>query len=128
MENKTFQFDLSLNSSFPIQLLVSSELDINNCISNCSNEGFCQLLNSNKFKCFCNSNFTGTKCELDKRLCSQNPCLNSIKCQDILVPANSSVSFYYDFKCHCKSDLFYGKRCESKVKICQNEMKHAPAT
>ena len=77
--------------------------------------------NRNQFECLCDSNFTGSKCESDKRLCSQNPCLNSINCQDILIPTKSSSSFEFDFKCICKSDLFYGKRCESKINLCQNE-------
>ena len=126
LENKTFQFDLKSDSYFPTQLLESSDLDINNCISNCSNQGLCKLTNNqknrNEFECLCNVNFTGSKCELDKRPCSQTPCLNSIKCEDILILQNSSNIFInYDFKCHCKSELFYGKRCESKKNLCQNE-------
>ena len=49
------------------------------------------------------------------------PCLNSIKCEDILVETDSSSPNNYDIKCHCKSNLFYGKRCESKINLCQNE-------
>ena len=26
-----------------------------------------------------------------------------------------------DFKCYCKSDKYYGKRCEKKINQCQNE-------
>ena len=126
LQNKTFQFDLKSDSSLPTQLLESSNLDINNCVSNCSNQGLCRLNSQlrNQFECLCNSNFTGPKCESDKRLCSQNPCLNSIHCEDILtIQTNSSLSssFDYDFKCHCKSELYYGERCESKVNLCQNE-------
>ena len=123
LENRTFQLDLKSDSSLPTQLLESSNLDINNCVSNCSNQGFCKLnsQNRNQFECLCVSNFTGSKCELDKRLCSQNPCLNSIKCDDILKPTKLPSTYEYDFKCHCKSDLFYGKRCESKINLCQNE-------
>jgi hypothetical protein len=117
LENKTFKFDLKSNSSLPIQLLESKILDLNSCLSNCSNEGVCKLNKNGKFECLCNYNYTGSKCELDKRICSQNPCLNSIKCEDILILTNN----HYDYKCHCKSDLFYGKRCESKINICQNE-------
>ena len=79
---------------------------------------------NNKFECLCKSNFTGLKCETDKRVCSNlNPCLNSLKCQDILISTTTSqdLQFEFDFKCHCKSELFYGKRCESKINLCQNE-------
>ena len=121
LENKTFQFDLKSESSFPAKLLESANLDINNCVSNCSNQGSCKLKPNGIFECLCNSNFTGSKCEYDKRLCSQMPCLNSIKCEDILIPKNQTSSYEFDFKCRCRSDLFYGKRCESKVNLCQNE-------
>ena len=66
LENKTFQFDMKKSdSSFPTQLFESSNLDINNCVSNCSNNGLCKLNKNGLFECLCNSNFTGSKCESD---------------------------------------------------------------
>lgn len=92
-------------------------LDLNDCISNCSNHGNCNT-NLNEYKCSCQANYTGSKCDLDIRPCSSNPCINKGSC------FNSPNM--KDFKCVCykkenKSSLFYGRHCEFKIDVCQNE-------
>ena len=123
LANKSFSFDLKSDSALPTSLLTSTKYDISDCVSNCSNSGTCKLLNGMKFICECNPNFTGSKCNIDLRPCSQNPCLNYLKCENILNYTDSQLNqnIYSDFKCICKSDLYSGKRCENKVNLCLNE-------
>ena len=125
LENKTFKLELTAESSLPVDLLKSTQ-DITNCVTNCSNQGLCKLKDL-KFGCECNLDFTGAKCETDLRPCSNNPCLNFIKCENIkngFLQYNqefqSYQNYYTDFKCICKNN-YYGKRCESKINLCQNE-------
>ena len=123
--NKTFVLDFNNNPNLAINLLIS-QYDTNNCISNCSNNGFCKF-KKDKFICKCDSNYDGPKCEIDLRPCSYSPCLNFDKCENIqngtlLIEETGSIrNIYSDFKCHCKSDLYYGKRCENKINLCHNE-------
>ena len=49
------------------------------------------------------------------RPCSFNPCLNYVNCESLLLSSSS-----FDFKCFCK-DGFYGKRCQHKINLCENE-------
>ena len=126
LQNKSFSFDLSQPSSqLPTSLLTSPKYDISNCVSNCSNQGLCKL-NGVKFECQCDLEFTGSKCETDLRPCSNNPCLNFIKCENIQngTQLNQDYqryeNYYPDFICSCK-DNYFGKRCESKINLCQNE-------
>jgi hypothetical protein len=126
LQNKSFSFDLSQPSSqLPASLLSSPKYDIADCVSNCSNQGLCKL-NGNRFECQCDLDFSGSKCEIDLRPCSSNPCLNFEKCENVLNgtqlnPGNQQNQNYYsDFVCKCK-DKYYGKRCESKINLCQNE-------
>ena len=113
--NKSFTFDST--DSIPQDLLSSSKYDISDCVSNCSNQGLCKLSSTGfKFVCECNSNFSGSKCDIDLRPCSFNPCLNYVNCESLLLLSSSS----FDFKCFCK-DGFYGKRCQHKINLCENE-------
>ena len=68
----------------------------------------------NQFICECfESYFIGSKCEIDLRKCSSdNTCLNNGTCL-----FNLSSNSY---KCKC-DELHYGKNCEHKIDICQNE-------
>ena len=128
LENKTFSFDLSQPSSqLPSSLLTSSKYDIADCVSNCSNQGICKIKDGSKFICQCDLDYSGTKCEIDLRPCSADPCLNYLQCENIQNGTQFNQEFnqyennYIDFKCQCKSDKYYGKRCESKINLCQNE-------
>jgi hypothetical protein len=110
-----------------VDLLNQTKYDLNDCLSNCSNHGKCKL-NENKLKCECDLYFDGAKCEIDLRPCSYFPCLNSIKCENILISLINNQQQQQqqnnkeiDFKCQCKSKLFYGKRCENKINLCKNE-------
>ena len=47
--------------------------------------------------------------------------MNSIKCENIY-PENGNNQQNIDFRCECKdSSKYYGKRCEHKINLCQNE-------
>ncbi len=92
---------------------------MNNCISNCSNYGVCKLIGdqSQVLECICDPDYTGSKCEVDKRPCSSLPCLNYEKCENVfdLVHFEQTLSnVYSDFKCHCKENC-YGKRIETNM-------------
>jgi WD40 repeat protein len=118
----------STNLKLIVDLLNQTKYDLNDCLSNCSNHGKCKL-NENKLKCECDLYFDGAKCEIDLRPCSYFPCLNSIKCENILISIINNQQQQQqqqnnkeiDFKCQCKSKLFYGKRCENKINLCKNE-------
>lgn len=107
-----YSFSLSSEIKFPLDLL-KSYYDMNDCLSNCTNHGLCKLV-GDRFKCFCNSNYAGPECnQVSSVSCISNPCINHIKCEDL----NNQT----DFKCYCKSELYYGKRCEWKRNLCANE-------
>ena len=123
--NKTFVFDISSSSSpssMPTKLL-SSEADITNCISNCSNRGVCHVNDQRKFDCICEPDFSGSNCQSDQRPCSQEPCLHFERCENVF---NETIfnpfpqNVYSTFNCICNKN-FYGRRCENKVDLCQNE-------
>ena len=125
LNGSTFSFDFgSPDNSIPLNILTTT-YDLNNCISKCSNNGKCKFID-NTFKCICDADFSGSKCELDQRPCSNDiQCLNSIKCENILneTKPNSNGLYlqnYYDYKCHCKEN-FIGRKCEMKINICDNE-------
>ena len=125
LQNKSFSFDLKPSSNIPSSLLTSNKYDIADCVSNCSNQGLCKVIGF-KFACQCSQDFTGSKCEIDLRPCSNNPCLNFIKCDNVQngtyfnQDTQQIENYYSDFICSCK-DKYYGKRCESKINLCQNE-------
>ena len=90
--------------------VLMSNLTINNCLTNCSNNGVCRFAN-NSLVCECNLFFTGFECAIDLRPCSSWPCLYGSKCIQNL----TDLSFY----CNC-SDLYYGKYCHNKVDVCKD--------
>ena len=118
--NATFNFD-QLSNIQTVDLLASN-YDMSSCLSNCSNNGVCEFVNS-KFVCSCFSAFlTGSACQLDIRPCSSSPCLNNATCIDF-TNANvykMSSTNSTDFYCLCDK-YHHGSYCESKINICQNE-------
>jgi hypothetical protein len=94
-----------------LNVLLSSKLDLTNCIVNCSNNGHCKLISGGFVVCECDSGFIGNKCEAKSSPCSYGPCLNNGTCSD--TPVNSTYS------CECAS-LYYGVNCENKINVCEN--------
>ena len=93
--------------------ILNSNTDLNNCLLNCSNNGYCKFDPRNGiYGCECFSFFAGPNCAVDLRPCFSNPCLNEGLCiQNI---TNSS------FQCQCSKN-FGGERCEEKKNLCANE-------
>ncbi|CAF0949318.1 unnamed protein product [Brachionus calyciflorus] len=123
--DNTFYTELNnqINQSFSIFTentneflkILNSKIDLNDCISNCSGNGFCKL-DDNKYVCECFRNYAGSKCELNILPCFSNPCRNNGQC----------INNYKSYTCKCfseknQSSLYYGKNCENKVDLCENE-------
>ncbi|RNA17427.1 neurogenic locus Notch isoform X3 [Brachionus plicatilis] len=93
-------------------------LDINSCLTNCSGNGKCKLTNSLKFECECFANYAGPHCQINSLPCYSNPCRNNGTCiDDILKKIYQCDCFFYANR----SSLFYGRNCENKINLCQNE-------
>ena len=59
--------------------------------------------------------YYGESCEKDLNPCNKNnQCIKNSTCK--LIKINST---YYDFKCICSSDLYYGVHCENKINVCK---------
>ena len=105
------------NLELIINLLQLGDQDINGCLSNCSNNGVClQDQQTQKYKCLCDSYFTGSSCNFDVRPCFQNPCLNNASCSITYSIDNNTLGYL----CQC-NDLFSGTNCEMAKDVCQNE-------
>jgi hypothetical protein len=96
--------------------LLQLNIDITNCLTNCSNRGTCDinLNNSRYYICKCDQNYGGNRCEKDLRLCSNFQCFNDGIC------INKINATKYDFECNC-SYPYSGKRCEIKQNLCLNK-------
>ena len=118
--SKLFYY-LAFSSLFQLNLvqlvdLFTQNVDINNCLLDCSSNGLCKYLaNTNSFGCECNNYFTGPSCQTDLRPCSSNPCMNNGTCiQNITDLSNPT---YY-----CECDKFYeGSLCQNKIDLCKNQ-------
>jgi hypothetical protein len=95
--------------------LLQTDIDISNCLLNCSNNGICNLTSDEKFVCVCSEHFSGPKCDKNMRLCSRIQCLDpNSQCIDII---NGTE---YGFVCNCSFPNF-GLRCENKIDLCKEK-------
>ena len=95
-------------------LLTSTNQDITACLTNCSNNGVCQLdPSTQKLLCACDQYFTGSKCNIDTRPCSYGPCLNNATCTNTNLTSAGYV-------CEC-NEFYTGANCETQIDLCQNE-------
>ena len=118
----TFQFTGNLifdekNLNFVMNLM-TSEVDMNACLINCSGNGKCKMVNSALYSCECFDNYSGSSCQLNTLACSSNPCRNNATCE------NNLSDKTYKCECHAnvnQTSLYYGQNCENKIDVCQNE-------
>lgn len=107
--------DLNLSK---LVFILTKNADQNDCLRNCSGNGFCKNVQNNKYICECFENFAGPTCQINLLPCSSNPCLNNGTCINQL----ENKTFF----CKCclgknQSILYYGKNCEKKIDLCTNE-------
>ncbi|CAF0885863.1 unnamed protein product [Brachionus calyciflorus] len=55
-------------------------IDLNNCISNCSGNGYCKLVDNIELICECFKNYAGSQCEINTLPCYLNKCKNNASC------------------------------------------------
>ncbi|CAF0853744.1 unnamed protein product [Brachionus calyciflorus] len=115
---KTLQKEFIIDKMKITDLLniLTSQSDINDCLTNCSNNGKCNhdsILD--KFFCVCNENYFGSSCKIDLRPCSSNPCLNNGTCSNI--KGDKTLNY----ECQCYGDYYSGRNCEVKIDVCLNE-------
>lgn len=92
--------------------MLTSGIDMGDCISNCSNRGNCTFLNNRKYICKCEMYFSGQSCQIDSRPCSSKPCINNGTCFQNLTTGT--------FNCNC-GDFYEGIYCHIKKDVCKNE-------
>ena len=103
---------------------------MNDCLSNCSNKGSCKRLDG-KYICVCDTDYTGSKCQVNARPCSFNPCSNNSTClenrnnrSNISTKISNSnqddTLSPYSFKCLC-NEYFYGDKCQYSIDLCKNQ-------
>ncbi|CAF0926922.1 unnamed protein product [Brachionus calyciflorus] len=100
----------SLESIENVVYLIKKPIEMNNCLSNCSNNGICVKLSENIYGCSCYKNYIGSSCQYNSSPCSSRPCLNNGTCQNL----NNSYS------CLC-NDFYKGRNCELEKYVCLNE-------
>jgi hypothetical protein len=94
--------------------LLSKDIDMNDCLTNCSNNGICESISAKSYRCKCNESYAGKMCELSKNPCSLNQCLNNGICIE-----NNTTELGYE--CNC-TENFNGKKCENlKKNVCPCE-------
>ena len=112
--------DTWFQDDFEIEYLLDimkNNIDLTNCLTNCSSNGKCRLNEYQSFVCECNDHYIGPRCQASSKPCASNPCLNGATCFNDFTNKT--------FKCQCmtKNDslLFYGRNCEKKIDVCENE-------
>ena len=108
--NQPIQFN-----NFSDKNLVSflSMYDISDCLLNFTNHADC-VFSNDKFVGECQQNFTGSSCNIDKRVCSSQPCLNNGTCEDIFDEQT------YSHNCTCQP-FYFGSFCQFKEDVCKDE-------
>ncbi|CAF1003389.1 unnamed protein product [Brachionus calyciflorus] len=91
--------------------LFKENIDIFDCLNNCSNNGKCVFASKNNYKCVCSENYFGPQCNINTNPCSSKKCLNKGKC--VLVNESN------EFKCECDKN-YEGKYCEILKDFCEN--------
>jgi len=106
----------SLESVNAICALLEIDIDVSNCLTNCSSQGTCDVSSNNPkyYICNCDPNYGGPTCEQDLRPCSKLQCVNDGICINKI---NGST---YDFECNCTFP-YSGQRCELKQNLCLNK-------
>ena len=96
--------------------LFTQNIDMSNCLLNCSSNGFCKnSASGNALVCDCNQYFVGPACQIDLRPCSSNPCLNNGTCVQNITDISNPTYF-------CECDKYYeGSVCQNKIDLCQNQ-------
>lgn len=98
-----------------IDIVLSSGIDVTDCLTMCSGRGKCVLSKPKKFSCLCNPGFIGSICQIDLNPCSSNPCLNNGICNEYF--SNNSTRVY---KCQCQR-FYFGTNCQFEIDVCENE-------
>ena len=95
------------------------KVDMNDCISNCSGNGICKLVDNNKkLMCECFANYAGSKCDINTLPCSSNPCRNNGTCVDNLLNKTYTCECYSEYN---QTSLYHGHNCENKKDVCEGE-------
>lgn len=102
-ENIVFEISVASNV---IDIMSQPDVDVSNCLTNCSSHGVCVYVNITYYGCDCFDGYTGASCQKNKRQCSSSPCLNGATCSDWV--SNSSD---YTFSCTCAS-YYTGFYCQ----------------
>lgn len=87
-------------------------VNIDDCVfsnASCINGQCVDLVNG--YICQCQQGWYGKNCDTDKDLCSQNPCVNSLHCENV----NSTLGY----QCFCKPG-FTGQNCFDRIDNCIN--------
>ncbi|CAF1117724.1 unnamed protein product [Brachionus calyciflorus] len=98
--------------------LMTSNIEMNDCLKNCSGNGKCMLINNIKYGCECNENYAGSSCEINILPCWSNPCKNNGSCINNLINRTYTCECFRPIK---EIILYYGQYCELKKDICENE-------
>jgi hypothetical protein len=93
----------------------SNNLDLNGCLSGCSNKGLCKLNSQlHQFYCECYEGYGGKSCQTDLRPCSsKSTCINNSTCTNIKLENkyDSEGNQMYSFECICLAHHF-GDHCD----------------
>ena len=108
-----YQIDFN-DPAYLNDLMAYLDQDVTPCLTNCSSNGVCMLdVSLQVLICSCDEFFTGPKCNIDTRPCSNSPCLNNGTCTN----TNLTTAGY---TCEC-NEFYTGSNCETQIDLCQNE-------
>ncbi|CAF1135651.1 unnamed protein product [Brachionus calyciflorus] len=110
-------FSFDENNLNKVLEILKFNLDISDCLINCSGNGKCKIFDDKKYGCECFDNFAGHNCQINTLPCWSNPCRNNGTCVNIL----TNKTFLCECSSRNKTSLYFGKHCEYKGDLCQNE-------